>query len=64
MNKPKRLRKPRGVTLNPILVDRLLAVGEQEGEANLSRLIDRCILAYLGKMPKAPVIQGETSEGK
>lgn len=49
-----RLRKVRSVTLNPVLVDRLLAAGRAQGEENLSRLLDRCIEVYLSQVASPP----------
>lgn len=43
----ERKRKPRNVTLNPLLVDELLSIGRAMGEENLSRLLDEAIRAFI-----------------
>lgn len=54
MSRPKydpgmveRKRKPRNVTLNPVLVEELQAIGKEQGEERLSVLLDEAMRQFI-----------------
>ena len=60
MAEKKHPRKPRGLTLNPEAVEKLLEVGAARPvpETNLSRLLDEAIVEYVARHIRGGPVEG------